>query len=39
MRKIKNQYLKDIICMEEACSKLMEQFDLFRGEALQYLMK
>ena len=39
MRKIKNQYLKDLISMELACSLLMEQFDLFRGEALCYLMK
>jgi hypothetical protein len=39
MVKIKNKYLKDLICLEEACNLLMQEFDLFRGEALAYLYK
>lgn len=36
---IRNKYRKDEISLEEATSLLMEHFDMFRGEALEYLMQ
>jgi uncharacterized protein YuzE len=36
---IKRKYLKEEVSLDEACLLLMEQFDMFRGEALEYLMR
>jgi len=35
---IKRKYLKEELTLNEACLMLMEQFNMFRGEALEYLM-
>lgn len=36
---IRNKYRKDEMSLDEAISLLMEHFNMFRGEALGYLMQ